>query len=81
MSDADSFVGLDIEMWDIGDRADAKVSRPCRLRINGVEIPIIEGSEPYMHIGDIGGKKHPLVVDINGLVVRSLKISPGDPSA
>lgn len=72
--------GADIEMWNAGPTSpDRKCVRPCRIRINGQELVIADGSAPFVHVDDFGGRANVLTVDIKGIIVRSLKIHPTDP--
>jgi hypothetical protein len=81
MSDLSNVPAADIEMWNAGEvDADAKMVRPCRLRINGTEIVIAGDSAPFVHVHDFGGRKQPLLMDIKGILVRSLTIHPSDPT-
>lgn len=72
--------GVDIQMWDLPTNPSPHVSRPCMMRLNGTEIAIAEGSAPFVHVRDFGSKGGAMVVDINGIIVHSLRIMPGDPA-
>lgn len=73
--------GADIEMWNAGSNGGQrrKLVRPSRIRVNGAELVISDESTPYFNVHDMGGRKYPLVVDIKGIVVRSLTIQPEKP--